>query len=758
MAGSQRQYERAMKRAVDHVNRSEWNKAIEQYKLALAEFPDDITALGSLGLACASTHQLERALAYYQRARKAGSDDHALLERMADVQERLGHLEEAADSYVLMADYVLREREIDRAIHYWKRAIQLASGHPIARLKLAQAYASQGHVRGAIKEYMNLAKTFRRKGQADQAMHMGQQALMLDPSNDEVLNLMSDLRDLVKPDKPEPAPQPIPVEDLKDISFEDEFSPSSQREEGSPVDMARQRALSALAEAVFEEDLVKETSLHPSTPALTKHQIDTLIGQSLDYQRQGLADKALTAYESLLNAGVDRPEIHFNLGLLYQEKLRWDAAIQHLSMVQEHSDYKLGSLFAMGECCRAQGKVDQALTYLMEVLKLVDLTTVARDQADDLIQLYASLADSYAKKGDSQQARRFTDSLVQFLSSKGWEDKVKEARERLDGVAGEGVMMSLAEIVGVPGSEAILKSMTMIQELIKREKTATAIEEAYEAIKSSPFYLPLHIRLGDIFLDQGNFEEATAKFLTVAHLYQVRDNARAAMGVYRRLLQVSPMDVTVRSRLINLLIRRGNIDGALNEYLALGEAYSQLAQVDKAMDKYNEAIRLAPRGSDENAWTIKFMHRIGDVHLQRADWRQAFEVYQRIKKISPYDERTCLNLIDLYYKTDNPQQGLRELDALVGYFFKQQKPQKALAILQDAVQMRPLEESLRFRLAQACLALGRKDEAIAELDTLGDLQLKSGRREQAIKTINNIIKLNPPNVDSYRQLLRQIKG
>lgn len=755
MAGSQRNYERAMRRAAEHASKRDWIRAIEYYQEALEEFPDDSHALVGLGTACVNTGQLERALASYEQARQAGDESLALLERLADVQERLGQLTKAADTYVVMADRVLQDREIDQAIHFWKRATQLASGHPIARLKLAQAHASQGQTRAAIREYLALARTFRKQNQPEQAMNFCQQALMLDSSNGQVLSLMRELRELVKPEEPAPAPRPVPAKDLRDISFEDEIPPS-QRDEGSPVDMAKQRALSALAEAVFEEDLIKEPA--PTAPALSKREIDTLIGQALDYQRQGMVNEALATYERLREAGVDRPEVHFNLGLLYQEKLRWNDAIGHLSQVKDHSDYKLGSLFAIGECYRAQGKVDQALAHFMEVLKLVDLATVDRVQADDLIQLYESLADSYAKKGDPEQARRFTDSLVKFLSSKGWEDKVKEARERLDGVAGEGVVMSLAEIVGVPGSENILRAMTLIQELTKRGKIETAIEEAYEAIRVSPFYLPLHLKLGDVFLKRGNFEAATSKFLAVAHVHQVRGDSRAAIGVYRRLLKSAPMDVNVRSRLINQLISRGDIDGALNEYLALGDAYFQLAQVGKALSKYKEAIRLAPRGSDEQEWPIRFLHRIGDIHLQRVDWEEAFKVYQRIKQISPYDERACLNLIDLYYKMGKRRQGLQELDSLVGYFFKQQKYEKAIAILQDAVQMRPAEEPLRFRLAQAYLSQGKKKEAVAELDTLGELQLQAGRAQQAIETIQSIIKLNPPNVDSYQQLLRQILG
>ncbi len=747
MAGNRRQYERAIKRAIEHAQKHEWNRAIEQFELALAEFPDDVEALAGLGQVYIATQQLEKALAAYQYARQAGSDDPAVLERLADVLERLRRLDEAADAYVALADHALREREIERAIHFWKRATQLAPGHPIARLNLAKAYASQDRTRHAIKEYLALANAFHRQGRPDQAMNICQQALMLDPRNSEVLSLMSTLHGLLEPkERPQAAGKPISAADLEDISFEDEPLPSSQRYEGSPVDIARQRALGTLAEVVFEDEFS------------TQPQIATLIGRALDLQRQNLVGEAIAAYQRLIKAGLDRPEVHFNLGLLYQEGQKWREAIQHLSVSQGQAAYRLGALFAMGECYRAQGNVDLALTHLTEVLKLVDLTTVEDDRAGELTQLYDSLAHSYVRKGDAEQARIFTDSIIRFLSNKGWEARVRQARQQIDSVSAEGCVMSLAEVVGVPDADKILQSMASMQNLAWQGKVFTAIEQAYEAIRLTPYYLPLHLGLGELFLSQGRFEEAAAKFMAVAHVYQVRDDTRATIGVYRRLLRASPMSVPVRTSLIELLISQKNIDEALREYLALGETFFELAQVNKALETYNEALKWVPRTANETVWTVEFLRRIGDISLQRADWRQALKLYQRVKQISPYDERTCLNLFDLYYKMGRPREALTELDTVAGYYFKKQQFDQMLTILKGAVQMRPEEETLRLRLSQAYLAQGRKQEAVAELDILGDLQLKAGHTQQALETIRSIIKMNPPNVESYRQLLQQLGG
>ncbi len=43
-----------------------------------------------------------------------------------------------------------------------------------------------------------------------------------------------------------------------------------------------------------------------------------------------------------------------------------------------------------------------------------------------------------------------------------------------------------------------------------------------------------------------------------------------------------------------------------------------------------------------------------------------------------------------------------------------------------------------------------------ELDTLGELQLEAGRKEDAKETLRTIISLQPDEVEGYTQLLRDL--
>jgi len=735
VAGRKDVFQKALSKAHNYAWEGQWEKAIEEYKKALAEFPDEPVVWTSLGLACAQSGRLTEALEAYIKASQLWSGDPIAMSRVAQIQEKLGQKEEAANTWMAVGELYWRQKARDKAIEAWERASQVAPDQVAVHERLAQIYAQgmEGHL--AAREHLALARIYQRQGRKEEALQECQKALELDKDNREALSLMEALHYGRATEE-----QPLP----------------SVEEKGSPVELTKQKALTELAGVLFEEGQAISPGEGQMAPLLNRAQIDALITQALDFQTRGKVEEAIASYKTLLEAGVNQPAIHFNLGLLLRERLRFDEAISHLQVAVKDPDYALGSHFALGECYRAQGQIDQALEHFIEVLKIVDLRTVRREQADDLIQLYERLADSYVAKGDREKALHFANSLVEFLSSKGWEDKVMEARQRLNELVEEGFTTSLAELIEAPHSDALLSSMALIQEYVRRGMLAVAMEECYRGLAHAPYYLPLHLRLAEILVKQDRIEEAVAKYMAVADTYNIRGAPRQAIRVYRRILKIAPMDVTARAKFIDLLLSYGEVDQALEQYLALADVYYQLAQVDKALEKYKEALHLTPRASEEREWRVKLLHKIGDIYMQRLEWREALGVYRQIKRFSPEDERARLHLAELYYKLGQVKKALAELDELVQSYESQGEMDKALSILEDMVRLRPQEIPLRSRLAQAYLRRGMREKAIAELDALGELQLDAGLREEARHTIEQLMALSPENAPVYKRLLDQL--
>jgi tetratricopeptide (TPR) repeat protein len=196
---------------------------------------------------------------------------------------------------------------------------------------------------------------------------------------------------------------------------------------------------------------------------------------------------------------------------------------------------------------------------------------------------------------------------------------------------------------------------------------------------------------------------------------------------------------------------------ALDQYLVLADSYYQLAQVDRALEKYNEALRLAASHNQSTQWTEEALNRIADIYNQRFDWGGAAASLEELLKLKPGNPQTLRQLVELYYKQGRVNQASAYLDKLSSIYQKQH-PLKALELFKELSATYPDDMLLRERLAVAYAQNNMTREAIAQYDTLGEMQLENGLRDQAIQTVQAIINLGPPDVEGYRRLLAQISG
>ncbi len=733
-------YEEALNRGHSYNWDERWQEAIREFETAVREAPQEPAAYDGLGMAHLRQGQLHKALENYKLAARHSKGEVMYLHRVAEVQEQLGQISEAGKTYLAIGEAELGRNRLKEAMNNWHRAVQLEPNLLRAHQRLATIYQRQGTVRNAIWEYLAVARILQQQNEPEKAMQACQMALQLDPRNPDILTAIERLQRGKMMFEGEEAPA-APKGGAGLLQRATLVEEKQTGETAAPVQDTSRRAMEKLATSLFADE---DTSVS-----------DLLIAQALDYQRRGMVNEAISAYEKAIQAGVNNTAAHFNLGLLYQDKLRFEEAIREFEISVKDPEYRLGSYFALGESHRARGRIDKAMENFINVLKIVDLATVQHDQADRLIELYENLADSFMTQGEREKASAFANSLVEFLSHKGWEDKVKDARNRLDGISEAGTMI-LGDVF-TAGSEQVLESLYLSQEFTRRGMYNSAIEETYRAIQLSPDYLPAHIQLGEVLAKQGRLEVAAVKFSTVAETFRTRNDISGAMRAYEKVVELNPLDHAMRARLVDLLKRHGQIDKALEHYIEMGQAYYQVAEVDKARETYQEALKLSPRGSAEFGWRAKLLRLIADIDMQRLDWRRSLPAYKELRQVEPEDEWTAITLVDLYFKMDQPANAVRELDQYLVQLVRGGRSGKVIGILEDMVNQRPSDPHLIDRLSRLYVQQKRIPDAIDLLDKLGEAQLEVGDSAAAVETIQKILKLNPPNATGYQQLLSQLR-
>lgn len=758
MANDRARFEEALNKGHTHSWDQRWDDAIREFQAAVSEFPNEPAPYAGLGNAYSELKRLDKALENYKLAARYSQGDLIYLKEVAKLQEKLGQLSEAGQTYLAVGEIQFRRQMMDEAMKNWLQAVRLEPNLLGAHQRLAGAYQKNGQTKAAIQEYLAMARILQAQGDAQKALQTCQVALGLDPRDPDVLTAIELLRqgELLPMDDTEgAAPLPDLVTAGPGVGTNGEAAGRTE-EISSPVHDAKRMALEQLAEEIFDEDEDEDVELTAGGfGAMSKLERDALISQALDFQTRGMINEAISCYERAIHGGVASPAAHFNLGLLYQDKLRFEDAIREFEISVRDPEYRLASHFALGESHRARGRINEAVEHFITVLKIVDLATVQHGQADQLIELYEHLADTLLTKGEPEQATAFANSLVEFLSHKGWEDKVREARSRLDALSG-GRPMILGDML-TAGSERVLESLYLSQEYARRGLYSSAVEETYRVIQLSPEYLPAHLQLAELLLKQERLEIAAHKFTVVGDTFRARGDINGAINAYERVVDISPLDMTIRGRLIDLMKRHGDIDRSLEHYIGMGTAYYQLAQVDKARETYQEALKLAPRGSADKKWRARLLRLIADIDMQRFDWKRALVAYRELRQEDPNDERTAINLIDLYYKVGQPESALRELDRYLVQLVKAGRAVKVIGILEDMVSQRPDDEGLVERLAQLYVRQKRRQDAINLFDRLAETQLDNGDKAKAAATIEKILQLNPPNAASYQQLLQQVR-
>ncbi len=743
MPGNREAYEQAMNAGHNAAWDKEWSLAIAAYGQAVKEFPDDVEAHIHLGLALLEIGRLEDALKVYTRAHQLAPDDPISLEKSADILERVGRMKDASQQYVNVAEVYLGQRDLNKAIENWDRATRLTPGLVAIHAKLAQAYERLGNKPRALRQYLLLGQAFQRMSDSDKATKAIQRALKLDSKNVAALNALRAIE--------AGAEVNIPA-DTGDLSARAASVPSvksaraaqiSEADPLGPMGEAMTDALGLLASHVIEGGMLDAAGG------------DAL--QAMELQRQSLHEQAIAAYlraEPRLN----HPALKLNLGALLVLVNKPNEAVKHLGEATAHPQLAAGALHALGKAYFMLGKQKQASRFLIQSLQAVDtILTMDTDDPEDLATLYERLLT--ALEGRSEEAMAaINNRFVSLLEGKDWKQRVAETRRQLEETLRDEGEQGIVDILVAARSDRLTQSVSMIDRFMRQNLMTLAMDEAHRAIEVSPTYLPVHIRMAEIMMREGRVRQAINKYNVVPNPYLARNQHDRAASILSEVLEMAPLDISVRESLIELLEAENRWDEALDQYIDLADTYHQLGNFDMARDIFNDAEKLANRVSATPERIVRIKHRVADIDQMRLDMRKAQKTYEEIIQTMPTDERAHRMLIDIHYRQGNQVEAVKKLDQLLGIFAKTKQVGKITQLLEELVTLYPNDTALRSRLAAIYRQMGRTDEAIKQLDALGELQLEAGLHQDAINTIRQIVALNPSGVDDYKRLLSQLGG
>lgn len=770
MTGNQDLFQKTMNLGHSAAWDRQWDQAATYYRQALDEFPDNPKALASLGLAFFELQQFEDALVCYRRAAVVNPGDPLPVEKVALICEGLGRLNDATRAALQAADLYIKNREVDKALENWMRVTRFNPEHLTAHSRLAMTYERLGRKADAVTEYLAVASLVQHAGDNVKAAQAVNYALQILPGNDEARQMLTMIKvnqPLPKPARPAGSTGLLNASRARRMESEDTTPLSSANLD--PINDARQKALVVLAGFLFEQDdevidepvarrglssLARGANPNPSE-AVERTRALLHLTQAVDAQTQGNNAEGAAELQKAIESGLSHPAAAFDLGYLQYNTGQWDNAIANLRISVKQSDYTLGSRLLMGGAFKKSGHLAEAAIEYLEALKVADSMTVPPAQADEIRQLYEPLIDNQARQHDEKALLDLCDNIESHLVSSEWRQSLARAREQLSQQS-EG-NLPLAEILLQRHSSQVVESLISIRHMIQNNQPRTAMEEAFYALQFAPTYLPLHIQIGELLLEDGFVHDAIDKFQIIAQAYNVRGETAQAAKLMRRIIELNPRDLSVRSQLIEQLIAQDQIDEAIREYMDLADIYYRLAELELARKTYLATLKIAQQSTANRAWSVQILYRLADIDMQRLEWRQAMRMFEQIRTLKPEDPKARVNLIDINFRMSQDSAALNEVDSYLSYLENTRQPGQAIEFLKGLVLDRPDKVELHKRLADVYHQAGKKAESISELDTIGDMMVSAGNRAGAVQIIQKIISLNPTNVSEYQRLLEQLQ-
>lgn len=772
MPGREDVFQKAMNEGHSAAWDQEWTKAASAYRKALQEMPDQPKALNSLGLALLQLGEFEEALQIYKRVAQISPQDPVPMEKLAQLLERTGHLKEAIEAASKAAELFLNQRDVDKAIENWVRVTTLEPEHAFAHSRLALAHERLGHKQQAVIEYIAVASLVQRTGNVEKTTELVNKALQISPESVEAKQAETLLRSgqlLPKPLRPKGGTGPIAMAQVKQQMDQRKKEADSGLD---PLAEARQNALTRLAEILFDYSTddgaaVQQRrglqALMRGTGQLSLQQNEQTkvvlhLGQAIDAQTKGNDAQAAEELDHALEAGFNHPALHFDLGLLRSKGDRLESAIRHLGHAVKHDDFGLGARLLLGQMNQKLGRFGAASVEYLEALKLADAAVAPEEQSDEIRQMYEPLIEAQARETDEVALKRVCDNVNDMLMRKNWRDHLYKAREEMQRSQESDMPMPLADVLLQAQSSQVLEAINHVHQLARAGQLRAAMEEAYNAVTHAPTYLPLHTLMGDLLVRENHTPEAIAKYMVVAQAYSVRGEAAQSAKMLRRVVQLAPMDMSARTKLIDQLTSRGQVDDAIREYIDLADIYYRLAELDMARKTYTSALRFVQQANADRTWNVHILQRMADIDMQRLDWKQAMRVYEQIRTLRPDDEGVRKNLVELSLRLGQFAQANAELESYLSYLHTNNRGEQGVAFIEDLLTERPDDAILRRALAQAYQQAGRLADAVAQLDAVAESLLSNNKREEALVVVNQILLMSPPNADQYRQLLAQLQS
>jgi tetratricopeptide (TPR) repeat protein len=641
MPGNKAIFDRAMEQNREAARQNKWDDALKAAARAVQEFPKDINARTAAGVALFHTGKFAQALQVLEELRQGDQENPFFVDYIARTHEGQGNIDAAIKTYLNLIELHEKRRASAKIISVLREVLRLQPDMDKQRKRLADMLAEANARQEAAAEYLTLARQYRDRGMLEEAATNAEASRRLDPNNREVKEILSYLHNAM-------AKAAGAAKDHGEGDAESQqLHTGNLRGQKLSIDKMVAQAVELQQEGDIEGAIQKyEQALESGLS-----RADVLYSLGLLYQERGDNEAAVKVLTKSARDSEYALSSHFALGSCYATLNQLPQAAQEYEQA-----LRLVDLETIGK------SESEDLVQMYE--SAVDIYQHMGDLAR-AASLYSTLASFFqSRRWGKERAAEFNQRAKE-LTERNMLAKLRTLGTGMLGPAPEGQQVAkappveaedipetwgkirpitdflrdgkrqttgelvfpeetaapadpLAGLEDIPAPEepafapVTPLDTTGLDEHVKRWVVATekyteqglleaALDACHEIIRLDMDYLPIHLRMGEIFERQHRAPEALTKYQILIDTFMVRNEPDRAIDVYFRVIELSPDVINARSRLADLLEKVGRKEEAAKQLVQVANNYFRMGQTSRAMEEYRHILQLNPKSKELHA-------------------------------------------------------------------------------------------------------------------------------------------------------------
>ncbi|MFH1453671.1 MAG: tetratricopeptide repeat protein [Armatimonadota bacterium] len=353
------------------------------------------------------------------------------------------------------------------------------------------------------------------------------------------------------------------------------------------------------------------------------------------YEKEGLIDKSILLYEKMLEMDKENHEIAEKLINIYKDILDRDPS--NLS-----ASHKLIARLI------ESGKIDEAVPIFINLAtgymqsnltdEGINICRKVIEISSDTTEAYKILGELCLKKGDKEEAMSAYIKLFEIYKKDGRDQEAQEISEILNEnfpkQSGMHYQLALSffeknqfdraekEIISALSADpSDLNSMKLYAGLLNTQnRKEDLVNVSQKILQLNPMDVSARERLVELYLGSGRIEDAVKESKYLGDVLCENKDYITSEKIFRNILSFFPDDIEVRERIASVLFNRNQVKEAKAELLNILDYDLKNEDTGHALEICRKIIKIDPQ--DFNAYNV-----LGDIARENGMFKEALSCF-----------------------------------------------------------------------------------------------------------------------------------